>query len=136
MKKNFIKSIFALTLLLASVTSFLSCEKPDDRDNFVGSYRTDLKYIISGTEYTGTYTMTITKSSTNKSDIIMDNISSLQESARATVNGNAILIPQQTIANLGISGSGTLNGNVLTFSTMETETGGLPINVNHTATKQ
>jgi hypothetical protein len=45
-------------------------------------------------------------------------------------------IPQQTILHAGVSGSGTLNGNVLTFSTMVTQTGGAIINVSQTATKQ
>jgi hypothetical protein len=45
-------------------------------------------------------------------------------------------IPQQTIQNVGISGSGTLNGNVLNFSTQETQTGGASLNITQIATKQ
>ena len=124
--------------MLAVVTGFPSCskEKNDVRDDYVGSYRTNWEYTFNGLKYSGTYTLTITKSATNDNDIILSNIDNSNESARATVSGNAMTIPQQTIADTGISGSGTLNGNVLNFSTMETQTGGTQVNITQVATKQ
>ena len=133
-----------LTIMLATVTGFSACSGDDDpvaapkdvREDFVGSYRTNYEFTYNGQKYTGTYTLTIMKSATNANDIILNNIDDSNESARATVSGNAMTIPQQTIQDFGISGSGTLNGNVLNFSTMETQTGGTSINITQVATKQ
>jgi hypothetical protein len=137
MKTKISKSIFGLTILLATVTIFFACSEEEDvRDDYVGSYRTNYEYTYGGQNFTGTYTLTIVKSSTNTSDIILNNIDGWGESARATVNGNAMTIPQQTIQDVGISGSGTLNGSVLNFSTLETQTGGTQVNITQTATKQ
>ena len=123
--------------MLVMVAMFFGCSKDKDvRDDYVGSYRTRWEYAYQGQKYEGTYTLTITKSATNANDIILGNIDGWGESARATVSGNAFTIPQQTILNVGISGSGTLNGNVLNFSTQETQTGGTQINVTQIATKQ
>ena len=135
--KNF-KSVFTLTMMLVTVAMFFGCSKVggDVRDDYVGSYRTNWEYVLNGQKNVGTYTLTITKSATNVNDIILGNIDGWGESARATVSGNAFVIPQQTILNIGISGSGTLNNNVLNFSTQETQTGGGQVNVTQIATKQ
>ena len=129
-----------LTYMLIAVLLFSSCSKDDDpkddREDYVGSYRVNFSFVFDGQTYVGTYTMTITKSATNVNDVILGNIDDWGESVRAVVSGNAITIPQQTIADIGISGSGTLNGNVLNFSTQETGTGGATINVTQTGTKQ
>ena len=129
------KSVFLLTIMLGLLT-ISSCKKEDVREDYIGSYRTNYEFTYNGSTYNGTYTLTIVKSSTNENDIILNNISDLNESARATVNGTSMTIPQQTIKTTGISGSGTLNGNVLNFSTQEIETGGATVNVTHVATKQ
>jgi len=138
MKMKLFNSVLALTIMLATFTALSSCSKDnkDMRDDYVGSYRTNYEYTYLGQKYSGTYTLTITKSATNDNDIILGNIDGWGESARATVSGNAMTIPQQTIQEIGVSGSGTLNGNVLNFSTMETQTGGTQINVTQVATKQ
>ena len=141
MKAKIIKSVWMLTVLLATVAGFSACsgdepEVKDVRDDFVGSYRTNYEFTYNGQKYSDTYTLTIVKSATNTNDIILNNIDGWGESARATISGNAMTIPQQTIKDIGISGSGTLNGNVLTFSTMETQTGGTQINITQIATKQ
>ena len=137
MKVKKFQSVFMLTIVLAFVSLFSSCKKDEDvRDDYVGSYRTNFEFTQDGQTQSGTYTLTIVKSATNENDIILNNIDGWGESVRATVSGNAMTIPQQTIQNVGISGSGTLNGNVLNFSTMETQTGGTPINVTQIATKQ
>jgi len=136
MNTKIFKSVFMLTIMLV-VALFSSCTKEDVRDDYVGSYRTNLEYVENGQVFTETYTLTIVKSATNENDIILNNINGWAgESVRATVSGNAMTIPQQTIQNIGVSGSGTLNNNVLTFSTMITQTGGPSINVSQVATKQ
>jgi hypothetical protein len=138
MNTKIFKSVFFLTLLLGTIAVFSSCskEEKDERKAYVGSYRTDYEFTYNGQVQKGTYTLTITKSATNKKDIILNNIDDSNESVRATVSGNAMTIPQQTIQQVGISGSGTLNGNVLNFSTMQTITGGTSINIKQVATKQ
>jgi len=134
--RNF-RFIVSVAISFVMIAGISSCKKEKDvRDDYVGSYRTNWEYTYNAQKYTGTYTLTITKSATNANDIILGNIDGWGESARATVNGNAFTIPQQTILDVGVSGSGTLNGNVLSFSTQETLTGGGQINVSQIATKQ
>jgi len=139
-KVNF--KMFACVAMCAVMMAGIgSCKQPpeeppkDPREDFVGSFRTNMEWVEGSSVKVTTYTLTITKSATNANDIIMANINGWGESVRATVNGNAFTIPQQTILQYGISGSGTLNGNVLTFSTMETYSGGLT-NTSQVATKQ
>jgi hypothetical protein len=55
------------------------------------------EYTLDNQKYSGTYTPTIVKSATNENDIILNNIDGWGESVRATVSGNAMTIPQQTI---------------------------------------
>ncbi len=138
MEPKLLKSVFALIFSLAAVVMFSACSKEevDARKPFLGSYRTNYEYVYMGQKVTGTYTLRIEPSQTNKNDIILINIDDSNESVRATVTGNAMNIPQQTILDVGISGSGTLLNNVLTFSTMHTVTGGSQVNVSEVATKQ
>ena len=138
MKSKVFKSVFELIIAsLAAIIVITACSKESDsREQFIGSYRTNWSYVYLGQEFKGTYTLTIVKSSTNKNDIILNNIDDSNESVRATVTGNAMTIPQQSILDTGISGSGTLNGNVLNFSTLESWTGGSQVSITQTATKQ
>ena len=120
-------------------------EEKDPREEFAGTYNARYSFVFDSQQYFSDYTLIITKSATNVNDVLMSMISPtltlLKQTntvtARGTVSGNALTIPQQTFVALGISGSGTLNGHSLTFSTMETHTDltGV-INVSHTATKQ
>jgi hypothetical protein len=135
--------ILGLICMLMAVSFFTSCSKDGDddpiadvREDYVGSFRVNMEYIINGQQYTETYTLTIMKSSTNANDVILNNIINSNESVRATVSGNAMTIPQQTIGSSGLSGSGTLNNNVLSFSTLLTQTAGTQINIIQTGTKQ
>jgi hypothetical protein len=132
---------FGLILMLMAAPLFTNCSDSDDpiadvREDYAGSYRVNMEYIVNGQKYTETYTLTITKSSTNANDIILNNIINSNESVRATVSGNAMTIPQQTIGSAGLSGSGTLNNNVLNFSTLVTQTAGTQINITQVGTKQ
>ncbi|MDR0810691.1 MAG: hypothetical protein LBN23_00200 [Paludibacter sp.] len=130
--------MLGLALMILTLTMTASCTKEviDPREPYIGSFRTNMEYTYNGQQYSQTYTLTIVKSATNENDIIMNNIDGWGESVRATVSGNAFTIPQQTIKEVGVSGSGTLNGNVISFSTMETQTGGTQVNITQTATKQ
>jgi hypothetical protein len=134
---------FGLILMLMAAPLFLTnCSSDDDpvvvdvREDYVGSYRVNMEYIVNGQQYKETYTLTIMKSSTNVNDVILNNIVNSNESVRATVSGNAMTIPQQTIGSSGLSGSGTLNNNVLNFSTLLTQTAGTQINISQVGTKQ
>ena len=102
--RNF-RFIVSVTISLVMLAGISSCGKDDKdvRDDYVGSYRTNWEYTFDGIKYSGTYTLTITKSATNNNDIILGNIDGWGESARATVSGNAMTIPQQTIQDVGIS---------------------------------
>jgi hypothetical protein len=127
-----------------AVTLFSGCDKDgegggkDARDGYIGTYSARYSYVYSGVQYFDDYILTVTKSQTDPNTIIMSNISDYSfVAARATVVGNSFNIPQQTFVGLGISGSGMLSGNTLTFSTQETHTDYVgAINVSHTATKQ
>jgi hypothetical protein len=99
-----------------------SCKKDtDDRDQYVGTYNAEDKYVESGITYTENYSFTITKSSVSSDRIIMTGFAGAPGvSVEATVSGNNFTIPQQTIVfdgeNIGISGSGSISGNSLTYS--------------------
>jgi hypothetical protein len=136
MKEKITKPISMLTIMLVAATFLFACKKADVRDDYVGSYHTESTYIYEGTPCPNTYTLTITKSSTNEKEIILNNIDDLKESIKATVDEKTMSIPLQTIQDRDIRGSGTLEDNVLKFSTHEILPGGVPVTITQTATKQ
>jgi hypothetical protein len=123
------KQYYLFLLLLASSTVFVfdSCKKKsnddntDGRDKFVAVYGvTENGTDFTGTPYTNyTFDITVTKSSSVSSDILISNFGDFGATVKATVTGNNITIPQQTQtiagAASGISGSGSLSGTTLTF---------------------
>ena len=130
-------AIAAISVVM--MAGFMSCgDKSDMRDPFIGIYNARYSYVYNGVQYFSDYILTVSKSATDDNMIVMSNISDYYYvNARATVQGSSFSIPQQTFISLGISGSGQLNGNTLTFSTSETHTDYAgAINVSHTATKQ
>ena len=130
--------VFSLTLFSGCSDDDNGGSKGDVRDSYVGTYSARYSFVYQGVQIFDDYILTVTKSQTDENTIIMSNISDYNYvAARATVQGNSFSIPQQTFIALGISGSGMLNGNTLTFSTSETHTDYVgAINVSHTATKQ
>jgi hypothetical protein len=42
MNTKIFKSVFILTTVLVAIAIFSSCSKEDDRDNYVGSFRTNI----------------------------------------------------------------------------------------------
>ena len=110
------KSIYIITSLL--VLFFTSCKKDDDtntdesdpRAKFEGSWT--CRETCKGDGSTSTFAVTITKSSSNTSEILMSNFNSLgsAEKIRAAVSGYNLTIPQQaSTTNYQISGSGSMN---------------------------
>lgn len=90
----------------------------DPRDKFVAYWNVSENSAVAGTN---THTVNIVKSTTNSSEVILNNFSGLSVSARASVNNNALTIPYQQIGSIGFTkGSGTLsnaNSMTLTYTT-------------------
>jgi len=111
---------------LAMCLAFVSCKKDekDARDNYVGTYRVDEKMTVDGGIYLDNYNISITKSSANGTDIVINGLLGVPSiSAVASVNGDSFTIPQQTFSDVGLSGSGRRNGNSLTIYILATITG-------------
>jgi hypothetical protein len=123
------KKIYLLALLMVAVSTIVidGCKKKDDdepedaRNKYVATYGA----VENGTDFGGNvydnykYDFTVTKSSTVSTDILISNFGNFNVTVKATVSGSNITIPQQT-QNItqgpaGFSGSGSINGNVLTF---------------------
>ena len=80
----------------------------DPREKYVAYWNVSENSAVAGTS---THTVNIIKSTTNSSEIILNNFSALSVSARATVNNNNLTIPYQQIGSIGFTqGSGTFNG--------------------------
>lgn len=120
MKKLLYFSIIATGLVLAS------CAKDDKDDPQTPSPSTDSRdpYIAywnvaenSATVGASTHTVNIVKSTTNSSEVLLNNFSGLAVSARASVNGNYLTIPYQQLGSIGFaSGSGTLSASTTSIS--------------------
>lgn len=79
----------------------------DARDKYTGSWLCNETSKISGST---SYTISISKSTTNSSEILIDHFYDLQAQARASVSGNNITIPYQQLGSIGFaSGSGVLS---------------------------
>jgi PBP1b-binding outer membrane lipoprotein LpoB len=112
MKKLTYLSIVAVALILAS------CAKDSKDDPAAPSPTTDPRdqYVAywnvsenSATVGVTTHTVNIVKSTTNSSEVLLNNFSGLSVSARATVNNNHLTIPYQQLGSIGFAqGSGTL----------------------------
>lgn len=114
MKKLLYISMAVVGLLITSCAS----DKKDDPDSPEPSTDPRDRYVshwsvIENTSSSGTntHTVNITKSTTNSSEIIIDNFSSLPVSVRASVNNNNLTIPFQQMGSIGFTqGSGVYNG--------------------------
>lgn len=125
--KKLIYFSMALTGLL--ITSCASNNKDEDtitpstdaREKYVAYWNVSENSAVAGTN---THTVNIIKSTTNSSEIIINNFSGLSVSARASVSNNNLTIPFQQIGSpnpIGFTqGSGTFNGSnsiVFTYTT-------------------
>jgi hypothetical protein len=134
--KSFLKIGKALSFALCMTVAlalFAGCDKDrddlkDKRDGYAGTWKIDetVRYLDGSTD-TDTYNVTITKSSANTVDIVMNNLLDMGAgiSVIASTNGNSFTIGQQTVstAGIGLSGSGRLNGNGISYDVLATVPG-------------
>jgi hypothetical protein len=93
----------------------------DSRDKYVAYWNVTENSAVAGTN---THTVNIIKSTTNSSEIIINNFSGLSVSARASINNNNLTIPYQTIGGIGYAkGSGTFSNSNTISLTYTTTTG-------------
>jgi hypothetical protein len=114
MKKLLYLSIAITGLLITSCASNNKDEddsitpSTDPREKYVAYWNVSENSAVAGTN---THTVNIIKSTTNSSEIIINNFSGLSVSARASVSNNNLTIPYQQIGSIGFTqGSGTFNG--------------------------
>jgi len=119
-----------LIMLLASVALlFNSCKKDeavvDARDKYVGTWKGTTTIIVSSLDMneTSATTQTVTKSTTNSSQISFTELGSTDPS-KANVNGNSYIYEDETYTEnsngitmtIKMTGGGSINGNVITES--------------------
>ena len=114
MKKLLYLSIAITGLLITSCASNNKEEddsiapSTDPREKYVAYWNVNENSAVAGTN---PHTVNIIKSTTNSSEIIINNFSGLSVSARASVSNNNLTIPYQQIGSIGFTqGSGTFNG--------------------------
>jgi hypothetical protein len=101
-----------LCFVLVSCTDeepLLIQDTEDPRDKFIGSW--NVREEI-GNQVTGNYTSVVTSNLNNTSQIIINNIYNLGETANisALVANNSLSISQASITGISIFGSGTYGG--------------------------
>ena len=113
MKKIFYISIAFIGLLITSCASNSNDDSDspapstDSRDKYIAYWNVNENSAVAGTN---THTVNIIKSTTNSSEIIINNFSGLSVSARASVSNNNLTIPYQQIGTIGFTqGSGIYN---------------------------
>jgi len=110
-------------IMVAALVCCMSCGKDDDgdmRDAYIGAFKIKQTAIIEGVLMEDNYNITVVKSSVNNTDIIISNILNTGYSVNATVSGTNFTIPQQTINQGGVSGSGRLESSYIRFSVLLT----------------
>jgi len=134
------KHLWQYTMVCFLFVSLSACKKDTDaRDSFVATYNAEDRYTVGGQTLTETYSFTITKSSNDPNKILMNGFGNASGvTIEANVSGKSISIPQQSIVvdgeSIGISGSGSLDGNRLTYSyNLSNLT--ITLNINGTANK-
>jgi hypothetical protein len=129
MNKLRVFKIWPAFAILSLLLVFSSCGKDDDpiddRDQFVSTFDVNESYDVDGTTYTAHYSMTITKSAQDPSVILLSNLGGFNTPIiiKATVNRTNFIIPQQTVAGNGFSGSGNISGTTISFSYQQSATG-------------
>ena len=119
------KKTTLVALILLATTALTGCKKTIDiREDFVAIYSVTETWTENGkTLSKPIYSMPIYKSSQNSILLLLNNFGNygIGVTAEATVSGNTITIPQQTLPNsVMIVGSGTLDGTTLSFTYTET----------------
>ncbi len=105
--------VFSIAIALSSCTT--ENLNSDDRDDYTGNW---ICQETSSQLGSSSYNVTITKSGTDSTAILISNFYNLgsSKSAKAIVNGNSLLINAQLVDNLNVAGSGTLNGTQINLS--------------------
>ena len=111
---------FVLSVLLAVLV--LSCEKldsasDDERDNLVGVWYCN-ETGTSGTSGSFNYQVTIAKSGSDTTKILISNLNQLGSDVDvyAKLNGLSLSIPSQTAGGFQVYGSGTVSSNYKTIN--------------------
>ncbi len=115
MKKISYLSVLFLALIVTSCADNKSDDPSspeptsDARDKFVAYWNVNETSALTGPN---SHTVNIVKSTTNSSEVLLNNFSGLSLSARASINNNILTIPYQSIGSpnsIGFTqGSGTL----------------------------
>jgi len=107
MGKSISKILFLA--LVASCILFVSCEEDpadiDLRDELEGTWNVTENNNLKSTEY---YTVTISKSLSDTSAILIDNFYALGETVKAKLSGYNLNIPQQNVGGFTFKGYGSL----------------------------
>lgn len=106
------KIMYRIAMLAVVAVGFSSCEKDEDdpnfdfRDEYVGEWNAQFDSDEFGTQ---TYTVTISKSSTDADQIIIANFYNLGSGESVVVNAsdNDLLISSQTVKGNTIEGTGS-----------------------------
>lgn len=121
---NYVRYFLFSAVLAAAL---LSCDKldttsGDPRDNLVGFWSCNENSQIFGSQ---SFNVGISKSSTDTTEILMDNFYGLgsEYTAYAKMNGLNLILPSQTVNGYQISGSGTISSNYKTINWAYTVTG-------------
>jgi hypothetical protein len=134
------KSIWLLMIALMAV-AVTSCKKDSySREDFVGNWDATESIIISGQTNTRSYSFNVILDPGNIDRIIMNSYGDLQGAAiSATVSGNTFKTEKLNITFNGNSatfeGSGTIDGNKITYSNVILSNG-VNTTFNGTATKK
>ncbi|MFA5818662.1 MAG: hypothetical protein WC854_05230 [Bacteroidales bacterium] len=135
------KTTFFALMLLATA-AWTGCQKesePDIRDGFVATYSvTETWTENSKTLSKPAFTMSVEKSSQHNNMVLLNNFANYGAgiTAEATISGNKLTIPQQTLPNLkAIIGSGTLTDITLIFTYTESYNS-ISIDITATAKKK
>jgi len=136
------RNITFLLLILVEIIAGTSCNKAnnaDVRDAFVANYTVTETWTENGKTVTKPpFNMAVEKSSQQDDMILLNNFADYGAgvTAEATISGEILAIPQQTLTNLkAITGSGTIKDTLLTFSYIETYNS-LAISISVTAKKK
>lgn len=111
-----------LAFIIIAMTTLMGCKKSIDiREDFVAIYSVTETWTENSKTLTKLqFSMPVYKSALNKNMLLLDNFANYNVTVEATVSGNILTIPQQTLSNSkAINGLGTLAGTILTFTYCE-----------------
>lgn len=116
---------FMAVAAFASLTVVSSCTKTCDegfegdkcdteiRAKFIGQFQGSETCTVG----TDNYTVTITSATSDVLKVTFNNVYNAGYTATATVDGSAFTVASQTVASgVTVAGSGTISGDVLTFT--------------------